>query len=92
LERLDFEGKPLTYLIFQLAWPALLENMLHTMVFFVDMLMVARLGTVAIASVGLGGAMIFVVTSIFQALSVGATATVARFVGRGTTKKRAGRL
>ncbi len=87
MERLDFEGKPLTSLIIQLAWPALLENMLHTMVFFVDMLMVARLGTVAIASVGLGGAMIFVVTSIFQALSAGATATVARFVGARNYEK-----
>ncbi len=81
MRRLDFENKSLTKLIIQLAWPALLENLLQTMVFFVDMVMVAKLGTIAVASVGLGGAIVFVITSIFQALSIGATATVARFVG-----------
>jgi putative MATE family efflux protein len=40
--------------ILRLAWPAIVENLLHTMVGIVDTAMVGRLGAGALAAVGLG--------------------------------------
>lgn len=67
--------------IARLAVPAAMENMLHMMVFIVDIIMVGRLGTEAIASVGLAGALNFVLTIVFSAISVGTVSLVARHTG-----------
>ena len=67
--------------IIQLALPVLLENVLHMAVFIVDIIMVGRLGTTAVAAVGLAGALNFVITMIFCALNAGTTALVARDFG-----------
>ena len=67
--------------IIQLALPVLLENVLHMAVFIVDIIMVGRLGTTAVAAVGLAGALNFVITMIFCALNAGTTALVARNFG-----------
>ena len=67
--------------IARLAIPAAMENILHMMVFIVDIIMVGRLGTEAIASVGLAGALNFVLTIVFSAISVGTVSLVARHMG-----------
>lgn len=67
--------------IIQLALPVALENVLHMAVFIVDIIMVGRLGTTAVAAVGLAGALNFVITMIFCALNAGTTALVARNFG-----------
>ena len=67
--------------IIQLALPIALENVLHMAVFIVDIIMVGRLGTTAVAAVGLAGALNFVITMIFCALNAGTTALVARNFG-----------
>jgi putative MATE family efflux protein len=67
--------------IIQLALPVVLENVLHMAVFIVDIIMVGRLGTMAVAAVGLAGALNFVITMIFCALNAGTTALVARNFG-----------
>ncbi len=67
--------------IARLAIPAALENMLHMMVFVVDLIMVGKLGTVAIAAVGMAGALNFVLTIVFSSASVGTVSLVARHIG-----------
>ena len=67
--------------IFELAWPAILGNLLQTIVSMVDLVMVGRLGAVAVASVGLGGQMLWFSHALMVSVSVGTTALVARFIG-----------
>ncbi|MDD3243848.1 MAG: MATE family efflux transporter [Eubacteriales bacterium] len=69
--------------IMELAWPALVEQVLVSLVSMVDMMMVGKLGSYAIASVGLCTQPRFVLLSCFIALNVGTTALVARMKGAG---------
>ena len=67
--------------ILELAWPAILGNLLQTIVSMVDLVMVGRLGAVAVASVGLGGQMLWFLNALMVSVTVGTTALVARFIG-----------
>src|SRR3990172_3469752 len=78
---LELTEKNLNRNIARLAIPAAAENVLHMMVFIVDIIMVGRLGTEAIASVGLAGALNFVLTIVFSSLSAGTLSLVARHTG-----------
>jgi len=64
-----------------LAWPAILEMILHMMVGIVDTAMVGRLGPRELAAVGLGSRILFAVVFLFAAMGTGAAALVARAVG-----------
>ncbi len=64
-----------------LAWPAITEMFLNTLVQFVDTAMVGSLGAVAIAAVGVSNSPMWMLMGIFAALGVGSTALVARHVG-----------
>ncbi|HPT82326.1 MAG TPA: MATE family efflux transporter [Limnochordia bacterium] len=75
-ERADFRTR-----ILRLAWPAIVENLLHTMVGIVDTAMVGRLGAAALAAVGLGNQINHLGLTIFSALATGSTALVARHIG-----------
>ncbi len=67
--------------LFNLAWPSLIENLLQTMLGFVDLVFVGQLGPDAIAGVGLGTQTMFLLQVLFMGLAVGNTALVARAVG-----------
>lgn len=67
--------------ILLLAWPAILEMMMHTLVWTADTAMVGRLTPAAISGVNLGAHIMFTAGSIFGALGIGATAMVARYIG-----------
>lgn len=67
--------------ILELAWPAILGNLMQTVVNMVDLVMVGRLGAAAVAAVGLGGQMQWFLNALMIAISVGTTALVARFIG-----------
>lgn len=67
--------------ILELAWPAILGNLMQTVVSMVDLVMVGRLGAAAVAAVGLGGQMQWFLNALMIAISVGTTALVARFIG-----------
>ncbi len=67
--------------IFLLAWPAIVENLLHTVVGIVDTAMVGRLGASSLAAVGLGNQISQVGLTLFVALATGSTALVARHIG-----------
>lgn len=64
-----------------LAGPAIIENLLHTLVGVVDTAMVGRLGAYALASVGLANQIFNVGLTVFAALATGSTALVARHIG-----------
>ncbi len=67
--------------ILELAWPAIVGNLLQTVVSMVDLAMVGRLGPVAVAAVGLGGQMLWFLNALIVSVTVGTTALVARFIG-----------
>jgi len=67
--------------ILNLSGPALVEMFLVSLVGMIDMIMVGRLGPASITAVGLTNQPIFFIVAVFQALNVGTTALVARFVG-----------
>ena len=67
----------------ELALPSLVENLLQTMLGFVDMVFVGQLGASAIAGVGLGIQWMFTLQVAFMGLAIGNTALVARAIGAG---------
>lgn len=73
--------------ILELAWPAILGNVLQTLVSMVDLIMVGGLGAAAVASVGLGGQMMWFSNALMVAVSVGTTALVARSIGAEKKKE-----
>ena len=60
--------------VFKLAGPAIVENLLHTMVGVMDTAMVGRLGAYALASVGLANQIFNISLTVFAALATGSTA------------------
>jgi putative MATE family efflux protein len=67
--------------VFRLAWPAIAENALQTLLGIVDTAVVARLGTAALSGVGAAQQLVWVLTTALIAVSMGTTVLVARFVG-----------
>ena len=72
--------------ILSLAFPAILENVLHTAVWMVDTAMVGRLSAAALSAVGFGTQVAFALVHIFGAIGIGTSALVARYVGQGNLK------
>ncbi len=77
--------------ILKLAGPVIIEQSLATITHIVDMMMVGRLGAVAVTAIGLTVQPLLFAQAIGSALSVGTTALVARFVGSGNNND-AGRV
>ncbi len=67
--------------IFILAWPAVLEMMLHMTVGVADTAMVGRLDKASLGAVSLSAQIFFNTCFIFAAISIGTTALVARCFG-----------
>ncbi len=78
---LDLTEKNLTKNIFKLSIPVAIENLLHMSVFIIDAVMVGRLGTDALAAVGLAGTLHFTISMVFSALNVGSASIIARHIG-----------
>lgn len=69
--------------IIKLALPATMENIFQTLIGFVDTLLIAQLGLVAVTAVGLANTILNVYLAVYIALGVGATALIARSIGAG---------
>jgi len=69
--------------ILQLAWPAVVGNLLYSTVAMVDIKIVGSLGASAVAAVTTGNRIFFVLQAIIMATSAGTTALVARAWGAG---------
>ena len=66
----------------QIAWPAVLESFFLAMAGVIDTIMIASIGTYAVAAVGLTSQPKFLMLSIFIAISVAVSALVARRKGQ----------
>ncbi len=64
-----------------LAFPIIVENLFQTMLGIVDLIMVGKLGAVAIAGVGTALQIMFIVLAALAAVAIGTTVLVARAIG-----------
>ena len=69
--------------VWELAWPAILGNLLYSTVGFVDIKIVGSLGAPAVAAVTTGQRIFFVLQALLMAVTAGTTALVARAWGAG---------
>jgi putative MATE family efflux protein len=69
--------------IWELAWPAILNNLLHALVGLVGIKIVGALGASAVAAVTTGNRVFFVLQALLMAVTAGTTALVARAWGAG---------
>jgi len=76
-------GLSMNRAIWVLCWPVLLESYLNSFVGLVDTVLAARLGETAADAVGPGAYFMWLIGLVSMALGVGATALIARSVGRG---------
>ncbi|MGQ3686225.1 MAG: MATE family efflux transporter [Candidatus Loosdrechtia sp.] len=79
--KLELTEKNLNKNILKLSVPIVIENVLHLGVFLSDTIMVGRLGTEAIAAVGLGGTLFYIISMVFSSFNIGAASIVARHIG-----------
>lgn len=73
--------------IMAIALPAIADLFVQTLLGFFDMIMVGKLGPVAISSVGVGNAPVQAVIPVFFAISIGTTAIVSRAFGSDNKKE-----
>jgi len=69
--------------LFTLAIPIMLQSMVTALVNFVDTIMIGRLGTVAIAAVGLGNQIFFLLSLLLFGICSGGVIFSAQFWGKG---------
>ncbi|MFL5732241.1 MAG: MATE family efflux transporter [Chloroflexia bacterium] len=81
------DRKDVSRTVFRLAWPAISENALQTLLGIVDTAVVARLGAAALAGVGASQQLIWVLTTALIAVSMGTTVLIARFTGASQTER-----
>jgi len=78
------DKKTLRHEVIKIAWPAVTELVLVSLFGAIDMMMVGQIGndgTSGITAIGLTNQPIFLAMAVFQALNIGGTALVARFIG-----------
>ena len=73
--------------IFTLAWPTMLEQLLQTAVQYIDTAMVGSLGTLATAAVGATTTVNWLINSTISALGVGFLAYISQAHGAGENHK-----
>ncbi|MCP5069529.1 MAG: MATE family efflux transporter [bacterium] len=76
-------GTGTTRRIWELAWPAIATNLLHSLVGLVDIKVVGSLGASAVAAVSTGHRVFFILQGVMMAITAGTTALVARHWGAG---------
>ncbi|CAA0097017.1 putative FMN/FAD exporter YeeO [Halioglobus japonicus] len=73
--------------VWRLAWPTIISNLLFTTVGFMQIKIVAQLGTSSVAAVTTGQRIFFLVQALLMGVSVAATALIARSWGAGDYRK-----
>ncbi len=81
--------EPMLPIIFALAWPTMLEQLMQTAVQYIDTAMVGSLGTKATAAVGSTTTINWLVGSTISALGVGFLSFIARAYGANDKEKAA---
>ncbi|WP_430611350.1 MATE family efflux transporter [Enterococcus sp. DIV0876] len=73
--------------LLKMAFPAMVENILETSVGFIDALMIAQIGIIAVAGIGVANALLNVYLAVFIALGIGTSSLIARHIGANTSEK-----
>jgi putative MATE family efflux protein len=74
-------GESVGRTVWTLALPSMVAALVQTVNSFLDRMFVGSLGANALAAVGVGGQLLFLVMAMAMAVSMGTTAVVARMVG-----------
>src|SRR5262245_2472459 len=77
----DYTEGPIGRSLLLLAVPMVLETLMESLFAVVDVFFVAKLGSDAVATVGITESMLYVLYAIALGLGIGATAMVARRIG-----------
>lgn len=83
IEITDTTPKEKIKIILALGVPAMIENLLQTVVGFVDTLFVSRIGLNEVTAVGVSNTILNVYIAIFLAIGVGTSSMIAKRVGAG---------
>jgi len=75
--------------LLRLAWPAMLEMVLHMSVWMADVIMVGRLGAIALSVTGFSGQVYWPIIFFVGGVGVAVTAVVSRRVGAGQGQEAA---
>lgn len=81
MQNMTNTGKSRLSVMWRLSWPAILEQLLGTMVSYVDTAMVGTLGAAATAAVSINASPIWLVGGILSGIGVGYSVQVANAVG-----------
>lgn len=74
-------GKTPVHTVLLLAWPAILEQLMFTMLHYVDTAMVGAVGAQATASVGISASSMWMINGFFAAVGIGFSIQVAHAIG-----------
>ncbi len=74
-------------MVMALAWPTMLEQLMQTVVQYIDTAMVGQLGTHATAAVGGTGTVAWLVNSTISAIGIGFLAYISQACGAGETHR-----
>ena len=80
------EQKPRFRKMWLLAWPAIIEQILGTLVNYVDTAMVGPMGATGTAAVSVNGPVIWLIGGILTGVGVGYSVQVSNAVGAGDTE------
>ena len=69
--------------LYKLAWPAMLDHLMHSAVFLINTAIVGRLGAEALSAAGISNQLMWFMITPVVGLSAGVLAMVARATGRG---------
>ncbi len=69
--------------VLRLSWPAILEQLMLTMIQYIDTAMVGSLGPQATASIGVTSSTIWLLNSLLGATAIGFSVQVAQYIGAG---------
>ena len=87
MEMATREGKTGLRTLWRLAWPAIVEQILTTMVSYVDTAMVGVLGAAGTAAVSVNTAAIWLANSLLIGTGVGYSVQVSNAIGAGDDEK-----
>ncbi len=73
--------------IIALAWPSITEQILEMMVGMVSTIFMGRVGTAAVAAVGMVNMLMGFLQTVFSGLSTGTTVIIARLTGEGNKEE-----
>jgi putative MATE family efflux protein len=74
-------------IVLKLAWPVVLQNLLMTMMLYVDTIMLGRYSQTSLAAMGVTRPLVMSIRIIFMAVAIGTLATVARAFGECNAEK-----